>query len=285
MSQIPAIEFEHPDCGVCGSSRRDTVFSFETPYTVVRCNDCDMHYLFPRLTEAAMLSSYEQDSYFEGGESGYSDTGYSEQERALRSTFARLMANLKKRSLTGGSLLEIGCGYGYLLEEAKEFFDRRVGTEFSSEGVSRSAAKADDVFKGGVEEVPQGTKFDCVMATHVIEHVYDPLDFIRKMADRTSENGSVVLAAPDMGGMLRRILGRRWPSFKMPEHIHYFDSRSLGRLMTDAGLTDIRSLPYPHAFPLTLIASKFGLPVPSAIGNLNMWIPATTVALYGRVGK
>lgn len=113
MPEKPEIEFEHPNCGVCDSSSRTTVFSFEEPYTVVRCSDCDMHYLYPRLTEKAMLRSYAQDSYFEGGEAGYSDTGYSEQEQALRSTFARLMANLEKRSLTGGSLLEIGCGYGF----------------------------------------------------------------------------------------------------------------------------------------------------------------------------
>lgn len=283
MTEADEIEFENPICAVCGSARRSTLYAFDDPYTVVQCIDCRMHYLFPRLTEVAMRRLYEEDSYFEGGESGYSDTGYGEQERALRSTFARLMFNLRKRGLSGGTLLEIGCGYGYLLEEARGFFDRRVGTEFSSEGVRLSATKADQVYHGGIEAVPDGVKFDCIIATQVIEHVYEPLHFVEKIIEHASRNASVVLAAPDMGGILRKAMGRRWASFKMPEHIHYFDAKSLGRLMSDAGLTEIMELPYPHAFPLSLIASKLGLPFPAAIGNMNLWIPSTTVALCGKV--
>ncbi|MGE3468665.1 MAG: class I SAM-dependent methyltransferase, partial [Pyrinomonadaceae bacterium] len=86
--------------------------------SVVRCTECSMHYLYPRLNEAAMQRFYREDDYFVGGVSGYSDSSYSDQERALRSTFRCLMDNMKKRGLAGGSLLEVGCGYGYLLAEA-----------------------------------------------------------------------------------------------------------------------------------------------------------------------
>jgi hypothetical protein len=57
----------------------------------------------------------------------------------------------------------------------------------------------------------------------------------------------------------------------------------LRRLMTEAGLTNITRLPYPHAFPLGLIAAKFGLSLPRALSRLNLWVPATTIATYGRV--
>jgi SAM-dependent methyltransferase len=242
-----------------------------------------MYYLYPRLTESAMRQFYEEDSYFEGGDSGYSDTSYAEQARALRATFKRLMRNIKKRGLSGGSLLEVGSGYGYLLEEAKGYFEYRAATEFSPEGVRQSASKADKVYEGGAEQLPADSKFDCVIATHVIEHVYDPLEFVRKLISHTRPGGTVVLAAPDMGGMLRKATGRRWPSFKVPEHVLYFDSGTLSSLMSQAGLGEIKPLPYPHAFPLALIASKLRLPFPDALANLNIWIPATTVALYGRV--
>jgi hypothetical protein len=55
--------------------------------------------------------------------------------------------------------------------------------------------------------------------------------------------------------------------------------------MEKAGLSDIRKLPYPHAFPLSLITAKFGLKIPSALGGLKVWVPATTVAAYGRVSR
>jgi len=276
-------ELEYPLCPLCHSENREVRYTGFGTHEVVRCGQCAMHYLYPRLTEAAMRQFYEQDDYFEGGESGYSDTSYSDQEAALRATFKRLMLNLKKRNLTGGSLLEVGCGYGFLLAEAEGFFKNRVGTEFSPEGVRQSSKKADAVYEGGIEQLPDDARFDCVLATHVIEHVYEPLEFIKKLVAHVKPGGTIVLAAPDMGGMLRKAMGRRWASFKVPEHVLYFDADTLSSVMRDAGLTGLQVLPYPHAFPLGLITSKLRLPSPAAIRKLNIWVPATTIAVYGKV--
>ena len=230
-----------------------------------------------------MRRAYAKDDYFEGGQSGYSDTSYALQERALRATFKRLMRNLQMRNLTGGALLEVGCGYGYLLEEAKDFFSFRVGTEFSPQGVQMASARADKVYEGGVEQLPVSLTFDCVIATHVIEHVYEPLEFLKRLVRHTNPRGRVVLAAPDMGGYLRKLMRQRWPSFKIPEHVLYFDAATLSALMRQGGLIDVQLLPYPHAFPLALIASKMHLQFPASLGGVNIWVPATTVALCGTV--
>jgi hypothetical protein len=62
----------------------------------------------------------------------------------------------------------------------------------------------------------------------------------------------------------------------------YFDFRTLRMLMSGAGLRDVRRLPYPHAFPLGLIGTKFRLRIPRPLARLNVWVPATTVAVCGR---
>ena len=276
-------ELEYPACPMCRSEQRETLYTGFGEHNVVRCTDCSMYYLHPRLTEPAITRFYQQDSYYEGGESGYSDTGYSNQERALRATFKKMVSNLRKRGLTGGALLEIGCGFGYLLEEAKPYFDKRVGTEFSGEGVRQSSEKADEVYEGGVEAVPDGLMFDCIIALQVIEHVYDPLDFVKKLIAHANPDASIVLGTPDIGGMLKAVMGRRWASFKVPEHVLYFDEKTLSTLMRRSGLTNIRRLPYPHAFPLSLISSKLHFPIPASLSKLNIWVPATSVALCGTV--
>jgi hypothetical protein len=86
-----------------------------------------------------------------------------------------------------------------------------------------------------------------------------------------------------MGSIWQRTLGSRWPSFKIPEHLLYFDLRSLERLLQDAGLVDIRRLPWLHAFPLALVARKLGVWVPERLGRRILWIPGTTLALTGRL--
>jgi SAM-dependent methyltransferase len=276
---------ESPACPLCESERRQFPFRLHEPYRIARCMECGLHYLYPRLVESAMQQAYRESSYYEGGACGYADTSYTAQEFALRATFKRLLYNLAKRGLTGGDLLEIGCGYGYLLDEARSFFERRVGTDFSPEGAEIARATGAEVFVGGIEQVPFEAKFDCVIGTQLIEHVYEPLSFVKSLAGHTKPGGHIILATPDIGGVLRKAMGERWPSFKIPEHVLYFDYGTLSSLMRRAGLNDVHRLPYPHAFPLGLIAAKFGFKLPPWGGRLNVWVPATTVAAYGRVSN
>ncbi len=85
---------EYPSCPLCKSENHRKAYSKFTPYKVVRCRSCGFYYLYPRLTETAILNLYADDDYFEGEERGY--TSYSEQEVALRATF-----KLVKLAITG----------------------------------------------------------------------------------------------------------------------------------------------------------------------------------------
>jgi hypothetical protein len=105
---------EYPVCPLCGSDRRDFPFRLSAagrirrgehePYTVARCVECGLHYLYPRLIESAIQEVYRESSYYEGGACGYADTSYTAQEFALRATCKRLLHNLASRGLTGGDL-------------------------------------------------------------------------------------------------------------------------------------------------------------------------------------
>jgi SAM-dependent methyltransferase len=274
-------DLETTNCPLCGAGGGVPVYGGAgfAPYGVVGCPGCGLQYLSPRLTEPAMAAHYASDHYFQGGAQGYDD--YAEQEPALRATFRRFLQALARRGRTGGALLEIGCGYGYLLDEARPHFTRRVGTDFSPAAAQAAARRADAVHAGGADAVPAGERFDCIVATHVIEHVYRPHQFVRTLLQHLKPGGSLVLAAPDAGSFWRRGMGRRWPSFKLPEHVLYFDRRTLGRLMAECGLVELAPVPFPHAFPLPLVASKLGLRLPRTLQGINLWLPATTVAMIG----
>jgi 2-polyprenyl-3-methyl-5-hydroxy-6-metoxy-1,4-benzoquinol methylase len=274
-------KLETAPCPLCGGSQREPAYHFD-PFAVVLCKECGVHYLSPRLTEVAMQEHYAQDSYFEQGDTGYTSTGYSEQEPTLRLTFRRFLRNLQRASLTGGDLLEIGCGYGYLLDEARPFFKKRVGTDFSAGAVEKAQLVADAVYQGGLDAIPEGSQFDCVVATNVLEHTYQPVKFLAALARLLRPGGSLVIAVPNMDSILRPLMGHRWPSFKVPEHTLYFNQKTLSRAMTDAGLVSVQPFPFPHAFPVSLIAGKFGARMPAAVGKLPIWVPTTMTAVLGR---
>lgn len=268
-------------CPLCGNKDSVEIYKGRRfhPYSVKLCPHCGLSFLSPRPTEQSMLRLYQQDDYFSGSKQGYSD--YLAQESALRATFSRLLKNLSLRGKTGGDLLEIGCGYGYLLDEARPYFKRRVGTDFSAAAVEQAQKRADQVHRGGVDAINETEAFDCIIAAHVIEHVYHPQDFIKAIMKRLRPRGCLVIAAPDMGSFWRKLMGGRWPSFKLPEHIIYFDNLTLPHLLEQCGLHDIESVPYSHAFPLPLIAAKLGVSLSDYWNRYSLWLPATTVAYMG----
>jgi SAM-dependent methyltransferase len=272
-------QLEATACPLCYSPQSTLAYSGFEPYGVVRCDRCNFYYLSPRLTEAAMLQEYQKDSYFEGDEGGYDS--YLAQSVPLRATFRRLMQNLKRRGIKGHSLLEVGCGYGYLLAEAQSDFPLRVGTDFSAQAAKQAQQYATRIYEGGIEALPLDEQFDCVITAHVIEHVYEPKAFVHSLKAHTKPGGTLVIATPHMGSLWRRMMGQHWPSFKLPEHVLYFDQVSLSRLMTEAGLMQLTPIPYPHAFPLPLIAAKLGIALPKFLDCFSFWLPGTTLAIAG----
>ncbi len=271
---------ESPPCPLCKSVRRKPAYSRLVPYEVVLCCDCEFHYLCPRLPEEEMIAQYRDDAYYHGDGMGYED--YDLQTDSLRVTFRRLLVRLDERGLTGGDLLEVGCGFGLLLDEARGFFSRRVGTDFSRLACERARPYADEVYEGGLEQVPPEDRFDCIVANHVIEHIYRPVPFVQSLVERLRPGGTLFLGSPDMSSPWRRVMGHGWPQFKVPEHVLFFDARSLRRLMEMAGLSEVTGIPCPCAFPLALVASKLKLRVPRAYHHTRIWLPWTSVVMLGR---
>lgn len=279
------LELEIPACPLCGQFENKILYEGGrfTPYGVRVCKQCGMGYLAPRPTERAMLALYRQDQYFSSeDEDGYGD--YAAQEPALRATFRHLLQTLTAQGKTGGRLLEVGCGFGYLLDEARPYFEYREGTDFSAGAVRQAQLRADRIYQGGIDAVSETEQFDCVIATHVIEHVYHPRTFVQEMLKRLRPGGTLLVAAPDMGSFWRKIMGARWPSFKLPEHVLYFDAQTLSRLLSESGARQVESISYPHAFPIPLIASKFGIPLPDTLNRYSVWLPSTTIAFMGIKG-
>jgi 2-polyprenyl-3-methyl-5-hydroxy-6-metoxy-1,4-benzoquinol methylase len=278
MSTTPIAHMETASCPLCNASGITSHYYELPPYKAVQCSDCRLWYLSPRLREEIMRSMYENDSYFESrGDSGYSS--YARQRENLKATFARFLHLLHQKSYTGGRLLEIGCGFGFLLEEAAPYFDYRAGTEYSAAAFQQLQNVCDKAYTGGIAEVPENEKFDLIITIGVIEHIYSPLAFNNRLREHLTHAGRLVHATPHMGSFWRKLMGRKWASFKVPEHVSYFDHHSLLRLFSSTGFSDMERLSFPHRFSLDLIGQKLGVKFGNTLGSLNLWLPATTIAM------
>jgi SAM-dependent methyltransferase len=274
-------------CPMCGMTEAEATRYEQPPFKVKRCSSCALWFLSPRLAAEEAQRFYHSDAYFSGGdgESGYED--YSVQERSLRATFRKFLKTIDAKGATGGTFLEVGCGPGYLLDEAGAYFDTLTGVELSAKTAKQAAGLTGAKIYTSIEEIDDTLTFDCIVATHVIEHIYEPVAFVESLARRLKPGGSIILAAPHMGSLFRRIMGRRWPSFKYPEHVSFFDQKTLPDLFRRAGLDVAGNVPYPHVFPLSLVLSKFGIKGPPWTDGFDVTLPMTTISFQAiqRVDK
>ncbi len=274
--------YEKSKCSLCGSDKYELlVVSEKTNY--VKCKACGLVYLTPRLKEDSIKVYYSQTGFY----SEYSDgTGYQIQERALRNTFKAFLKHLRNQKLTAGKLLEIGCGYGYLLDEARDYFEFRVGTDYSLEAVEHARKYADHVYCGGLDALPKDMNtFDVIIAFAVLEHVYNPHEFLDEIKSKMAPNARLIIATPDIGNFWYKSLKSKWPFFIPPEHVCLYDNSTLRKLYLKSGFKDIRVFSLEHSWPVTVILSKIGLKITnkSCISNLPISVPKVIVCACGSI--
>jgi len=145
---------------------------------------------------------------------------YSEDFEVDRNNYLRSIARRGHRemewleSLTPrGQLLEVGCSWGKFLDIARSRGWQTAGVELSqpSSEFARSEFNL-NVFTGRLEDSPfVGSKaFDLVAAWHVIEHVPDPLEFLRACRSCLRPGGYIVLKTPNVASFSARANGRAW---------------------------------------------------------------------------
>lgn len=277
---------EHNACPMCGTDKpaKHKQFIF-TPFRVVQCTQCQLWYLSPRLLESEMLKAYADPNYFKGyGEYGYSEQqgNYLDQEKSLLITFKKFILQLKRRAMTGGDLLEIGSGYGFLLKAAAPYFDSLTGTDFDHQAIARIKQLGYQAIQGGANDIPSDKYYDVIISTGVIEHIYEPVPFIKKLSQHLNSQGWMIFATPQINSFWFKLQGKNWASFKIPEHVTYYDRFTLSELFRRCGATETITLPYLHAFPLGMISKKLGFSLPTWLAKYHLWLPATMFAVAAR---
>jgi 2-polyprenyl-3-methyl-5-hydroxy-6-metoxy-1,4-benzoquinol methylase len=229
------LEWEDCGCPVCDADATERKVAYRFPQSDYhQCLQCDLVYLSPRVPEPRMLALYQDASYYAGEQSlGYET--YEEDEDVYRMTFTRRLREFS-RFKPGGQVLDIGCGTGLFLEAAES-----EGWDVSGLDVSRYARSAEATALAG--RIRVGTletadfapgSFDVVTMFDFFEHVYRPREFVDHVARILAPNGIAVVATPDYGSWMRRLLGRRTVSFKIPEHVAYYTRETLSRAVSHA---------------------------------------------------
>jgi SAM-dependent methyltransferase len=77
--------------------------------------------------------------------------------------------------------------------------------------------------------------YDATGTFHKIEHVRDPIRFLKSCRELLRENGVLILKTPNVASWIARRTGAYWQWFCPPAHIHLFSLRTLGMALEKCG--------------------------------------------------
>jgi len=148
-------------------------------------------------------------------------------------------------------LLDIGCGAGRYLAFARNLGWEVVGVERDVQAAQNAAQySGGDVKAGRFEEMEfEAGSFDAVSLWHVLEHVYDPLDTLKRIRPLLSEEGALIIGVPNMDCLQRRLFGKAWWYWEVPRHFWHFTPKTLTALLERAGYQIFRLYAQPLLQP------------------------------------
>jgi SAM-dependent methyltransferase len=137
-----------------------------------------------------------------------------------------LYAGIARRLLRkagGRRMLEIGCGFGFVLARLADEYET-FGADISAHAIEqcrritpRSHCCVADIEQGLPQELPRGS-FDLVLARYVLEHLRDPQRAMQQMATLLRPGGLFFFAVPNTESLGARWKGRDWYAYHDPTH-------------------------------------------------------------------
>jgi SAM-dependent methyltransferase len=227
-----------PFCIICGGSYAS---SRRLP-GLIQCAACGFLSADLSVSDDELVALYGK-GYFKGKE--YLD--YVAEEPSLRTNFRRRLAALKTivPDLSRCDLFEIGCAYGFFLDEARSWVRSASGIDISADAVRFAVRERGvDASHGDYLSLNFGRTFDVIAMWDTIEHLKHPHLFMEKVAQDLKPEGLLAITTGDIGSFAARLQGRHWRLIHPPTHLHYFSAVTISDLLRRKGF-DIVDISHP----------------------------------------
>jgi SAM-dependent methyltransferase len=172
---------------------------------------------------------------------GYFDREYFRLYRGKAAYVAALARRVRTRVPPGTAVLDLGAGFGFLVDALREAGLRACGVERAPLAAAH-ARRRGRIAVADAElplPFPDGC-FHAVTFCDVIEHLRDPLATLEECRRVLVPGGWILVITLNAHSAARPLLGRSWAWHRDPTHLHMFSRGSLARVLRRAGFAPPR---------------------------------------------
>lgn len=230
------------DCVACGEL--GAVWQFEkNGFAYCQCRQCKTLFQNPRPPIAAYEAFYrESKSSRYWADVFFPAVAEIRREKIFRPRVERLSGMCVAAGLDVQKLTDVGAGYGIFLDEWRSRFRdvSALAIEPSASLAAQCRSKGFAVVEDIVENVVgfDGTA-DLVTCFEVLEHVYEPLSFIRSLIKLVRPGGYVFVSTLGIDGFDLQLLWDKSSQISPPHHINFLSVKGFEQLFMRAGLEDV----------------------------------------------
>ena len=230
-------EFDH--CILCNGFNLRIIHR-KDQWQYLRCLNCNLVSLHPRPSPQVLMKNYQDYLPVQPEE-------IRKWEMMMKPVFHKSADLIESRTMTDrGRLLDIGCGYGFFLQEMRCRGWKVEGIEVSEVGGQFVRERWDiHVYSQPLESLslPENL-FDVVTLFYVIEHLDDPLALLREVNRILKPGGLVFLRWPHSTPIIRILgpLSRTLDLYHTPYHLYDFSPSTMEKMLKSCGFKEIETM-------------------------------------------
>lgn len=132
-------------------------------------------------------------------------------------------------------LLDVGCGHGFMCYAATLRGHDALGVDYDADAKRIGEAHLGvKIINGTIADVAEH-HFDMVTEIMTLEHVLEPAKHVALIKERLDDSGLYAGSVPNIDGVYARLRGRNWYHLVPPEHLNYFNTKTLKQFLQNAG--------------------------------------------------
>lgn len=215
-------------CILCDSDKLIDLDRYKKDF-LCKCKNCGFVFSKKRPSNEELSAYYKN----------YGVTSYLSEITIKR--YHQLLDEFEKYRKTN-RLLDVGCGRGLFLDEAKKRGWEVYGTELSEETTKICREKGINMYYGSLHEnCFDAESFDVITSLEVIEHINTPKNEIKSFKKLLRIGGLVYITTPNFNSLLRYKLKEKYINVIIyPEHLSYYVPNTLNRAFTQCGFKKIK---------------------------------------------
>ncbi|HYL66109.1 MAG TPA: class I SAM-dependent methyltransferase [Nitrosopumilaceae archaeon] len=224
-------------CAICKYSKFDQISSHvrdSIKHKILKCRKCSHVQLYPVPSPSEDKEFYDKD--MQNKNIKFYGNIEDHRRKSIDDTIRRVNF-IRRFTPKNGKILEVGSGHGFFVELMRKKKYNITGIEISIEKrmMSKKVTRAKILDIDINMQSPDIGNFDTIVMFHVLEHIADPISFLKNVKKLLKPKGKLIVEVPNYDDFQLELNKSYREFYWQRAHLHYFTPKNLRCVFSFAG--------------------------------------------------